>query len=161
MAPLSMCSAKATACSRSDCRVAPSGRINPGGRPAALKPMRAQSLAALRRNRGVGGGHVVTGVQRRRVVSQAVYDDESAFSTSISALSPEQLAERVVWLPPMRRNAAVMPNFTAPEQELAEGEAPKTRTMPFFALGSQPYLPGTEQVANPAPPYTPSFTPSP
>ena len=119
---------------------------------------------------GVGGHGRVTRCLRRRgggCCYAGAEADTSAFTNSISALSSEQLAERVVWLPPMRRSnasASVMPDFDAATAETAS--ANNMRTMPFFALGKEPYLPGSEQVglermtsSGPPHPHTPAAMP--
>jgi len=136
---------------RADCRAAQ------GCVPRPTKAT-SQRLGADWRRRGPGGvgvgvgGHGrVTRCLRRRGggCCYAGEADTSAFTNSISALSSEQLAERVVWLPPMRRSnasASVMPDFDAATAETTS--ANNMRTMPFFALGKEPYLPGSEQVLN-------------
>ena len=155
---------------RADCRAAQ------GCVPRPTKAT-SQRLGADWRRRGPGGvgvgvgGHGrVTRCLRRRgggCCYAGAEADTSAFTNSISALSSEQLAERVVWLPPMRRSnasASVMPDFDAATAETAS--ANNMRTMPFFALGKEPYLPGSEQVglermtsSGPPHPHTPAAMP--
>jgi hypothetical protein len=132
---------------RADCRAAQ------GGRPAKATSSRGLGADWRRRGAGVGvGGHGrVPRCLRRRGGGggprcDGAMEDTSAFTNSFSALTSEQLAERVVWLPPLRRNASasVMPDFDAATAET--DSANNRRTMPFFALGQEPYLPGSAQV---------------